>query len=489
MKSSMFIGGSYVDGHGDAFVSINPATGEIIWQGRAADGHDVSRAVSVARAACGAWRRIPQQERIAIAERFATLADEHAELIAQAIGLETGKALWECRQEAAAVSESVRSAIRASLERQSPQDRAITRGTETLRFRPHGVLAVYGPFNFPAFLTTAYVAPALLAGNAVIVKPSEHTPSVTTLVNGLWTSAGLPGGVLSVLQGGAETGTMLARDPGLDGLVFTGSSRVGRKLHAACAGHPEFLLALEMGGNNPLVIDHACDDLEGAARYAVLASFISAGQRCTCARRVLLPEGQRGDTLLEHIVTLTTQLEVGRYDANPQPFMGPLINVQAADTMLSHQDLLIELGGSPIEPLHRLAPGSAFLRPGVIDVTNILRLPDEEYFGPLMQVIRYRHFEDAIRISNDTRFGLSAALISSNQANWIRFRDEIRAGVVNWNTVPCGASMRFPFGGLGRSGNHRPGAYFAIDYCAHPVTSIEHDTLPEWPAIPGWACA
>ncbi|VWB99093.1 succinylglutamic semialdehyde dehydrogenase [Burkholderia lata] len=489
MKSSMFNGGSHVDGHGDAFVSINPATGEIIWQGCAADGRDVSRTVSAARAACTAWRRTPQQERIAIAERFAALADEQAEPIAQAIGRETGKALWECRQEAAAVSESVRSAIRACVERQSPQDHPVAQGTEALRFRPHGVLAVYGPFNFPAFLTTAYVAPALLAGNAVIVKPSELTPSVTALVNGLWISAGLPADVLSVLQGGAATGAMLAREPSLDGLVFTGSSRVGRQLHAACAGQPEFLLALEMGGNNPLVIDDACDDLESAARYAVLASFVSAGQRCTCARRVLLPEGRRGDRLLEQIVTLTTQLDVDRYDANPQPFMGPLINVRAADTMLAHQDLLIELGGHPIEPLHRFAPDSAFLRPGVIDVTNIPHLPDEEYFGPLMQVIRYRHFDDAIRISNDTRFGLSAALISSNQANWIRFRDEIRAGVVNWNTVPCGASMRFPFGGSGRSGNHRPGAYFAIDYCAHPVTSIEHDTLPEWPAIPGWAGA
>ena len=198
-----------------------------------------------------------------------------------------------------------------------------------LRHRPHGVVAVFGPYNFPGHLPNGHIVPALLAGNTVVFKPSELTPMVAELTIKCWLAAGLPAGVINLVQGAKETGIALANHQDIDGLFFTGSSATGNLLHQQYAGRPDKILALEMGGNNPLVVGDVADR-RAAIHEIVQSAYISAGQRCTCARRLYLPADEQGDALLADLTSAVSKIRVGAYDAQPQPFMGALISPQAA---------------------------------------------------------------------------------------------------------------------------------------------------------------
>ena len=337
------------------------------------------------------------------------------------------------------------------------------------------MVAVFGPYNFPGHLPNGHIVPALLAGNAVIFKPSELTPWTAQETVRLWAEAGLPAGVIALLQGARDTGAALAGHAGIDGLFFTGSSATGALLHKNFAGHPDKILALEMGGNNPLIVE-GVQDIDAAVHHIVQSAFVSAGQRCTCARRLLVPQGAWGDALLARLVEVTAKLRVGKYDAEPAPFMGAVISSAAAEALLQAQAAMLAAGGKALLEMRRLTPDAALLSPGIIDTTAAAR-PDEEYFGPLLQVIRYADFDQAIAIANDTRFGLAGGVLSDERALYERYLLESRAGVVNWNKPLTGASSAAPFGGVGASGNHRASAYYAADYCAYPVASLECDSL------------
>jgi succinylglutamic semialdehyde dehydrogenase len=307
----------------------------------------------------------------------------------------------------------------------------------------------------------------------VVFKPSELTPRVAELTVRCWIEAGLPAGVLNLLQGGRDTGIALANQ-NLDGLFFTGSSATGEALHRQFAGRPACLLALEMGGNNPLLVEPVAD-LEAAVYTVVQSAFISAGQRCTCARRLLVPHGEWGDRLLHRLTEVVARLRVGAFDAQPEPFMGTVVSLAAAAQLLQAQLEFVEEGATLLLPMTQPQTQSALLTPGIIDVTSVTGRPDEEFFGPLLQVIRYNDFDDAVHEANSTRFGLAAGLISDSKASYERFSALSRAGIVNWNKPLTGASSSAPFGGAGASGNHRPSAWYAADYCAWPVASLETD--------------
>lgn len=345
-----------------------------------------------------------------------------------------------------------------------------------LRHKPHGVVAVFGPYNFPGHLPNGHIVPALLAGNCVLFKPSELTPKVAELTVKCWIEAGLPEGVLSLLQGGRETGVALAGHPGIDGLFFTGSSRTGNLLHAQFAGRPDKILALEMGGNNPLIVDQVAD-VDAAVYTIVQSAFISAGQRCTCARRLLVPQGEWGDALLVRLVQVAGQIKVGRFDEQPAPFMGSVISLQAAAQLMQAQQDLLAGGATALLAMTQLQAGAALLTPGILDVTAVNDRPDEEFFGPLLQVIRYDNFEAAIAEANATVYGLAAGLLSDSKARFEQFWLHSRAGIVNWNKQLTGAASTAPFGGIGASGNHRASAYYAADYCAYPVAGLESESL------------
>jgi succinylglutamic semialdehyde dehydrogenase len=383
--------------------------------------------------------------------------------------------MWEALTEVTTMVNKVDISVKSYHERTGERAAAMGDAQAVLRHKPHGVVAVFGPYNFPGHLPNGHIVPALLAGNCVLFKPSELTPWTAQETVRLWAEAGLPAGVIALLQGARETGIALAGHKGIDGLFFTGSSATGELLHRNFGGQPDKIVALEMGGNNPLIVEDVAD-VDAAVHHIIQSAFVSAGQRCTCARRLLVPQGAWGDALLARLVEVTAKLKVGQYDEQPAPFMGAVISNAAAEALLKAQAWLLENGGKSLLEMRRLTPDAAILSPGIIDSTAVER-PDEEFFGPLLQVIRYADFDEAIAIANDTRFGLAGGVLSDSRALYERYLLESRAGVVNWNKPLTGASSAAPFGGIGASGNHRPSAYYAADYCAYPVASLECDSL------------
>ncbi|QEG01238.1 N-succinylglutamate 5-semialdehyde dehydrogenase [Stieleria maiorica] len=452
-----------------------PGTDEIVWEGTAATAADVADAVANARSALAGWQTTAVEDRIAVAERFAALATDQQESIANQISRETGKPKWESTAEAKLVPAKVKLAVQAYCERSGSQQIDLPQGTGRVVYRGVGVMAVLGPFNFPAHLPNGHIVPALVAGNTVVFKPSEMTPGTGELLCQLWHKAGLPHGVLQVVQGDGAVGATLVSQA-VDGVLFTGSYAAGCAIHRSLAGRPEVLLALEMGGNNPLVV-HRAKDLDAAAYLCAVSAYATAGQRCTCARRLILIDDDDSNLLVDRLVRHCETLRVGLPDDDPVPFCGPLISAAAADRVLDAQASWLDAGARVLVAVCRDPRNAALLRPGLVDVTTMNDRIDEEVFGPLLQVIRVVDFDAAIGQANRTAYGLSASLLSDDPALFDRFRTLIRAGVVNWNQPTVGASGRLPFGGLGASGNHRPSGYFAADYCSDAAAMLESGSL------------
>ena len=450
-------------------ISTEPATGATLWTGTSGDPEaEVARA----RAAWSGWAAKPLAVRIETLRRFGNVVRGKKEAFADLIARETGKPLWESETEVDAVVKKVDISVTAYSERTSQRRLEGALGARVaVRHKPHGVLAVLGPYNFPAHLPNGHIVPALLAGNAVLFKPSEKTPAVGEFLVAAYHEAGVPEDVVRCVQGGPETGKALAAQPGIDGLLFTGSARAGLALHRQFADMPQKILALELGGNNPIVVWDA-PDVHAAALIVVQSAFMSAGQRCTAARRLIVRDGAH-EELLGAIAKLAARLIVSEPHANPPPFMGPVIDNEAADQLQEAFLDLMTKGGRPVKHLERADETLPFLTPAIIDVTNVANRADGELFGPILQVIRVADFDAALAEANATRYGLAASLIGGSPELYDRFWANIRAGVINWNKPTNGAPSNAPFGGIGLSGNHRPSAYYAADYCAYPVTSSE----------------
>lgn len=452
-------------------VSTEPATGAVLWR---APAGDVDREVAAARASWAGWAAGPLDFRIETLRRFADVVRQKAEAFADLIARETGKPLWEARTEVETVIGKVAISIAAHAERTGERELAGPANVRlALRHKPHGVLAVLGPYNFPAHLPNGHIVPALLAGNAVVFKPSEKCPATGEFLVDCFRAAGVPEGCIRLLIGGPGEGKALAAHPDIDGLLFTGSASTGIALNRLFADQPQKILALEMGGNNPILVWDTAD-LASAAVLVVQSAFTTAGQRCTAARRLIVDE-KLFDPLMAELDALTARLIVGEPHADPAPFMGPVIDNPAADMLLESAHALLGNSGRVLRPMERPVEGRPFLTPGLIDMTEASDRPDVELFGPLLQVIRARSFEDAIAEANNTRYGLSASLVSQEPRRYEQFWANIRAGIVNWNRPTNGASSAAPFGGVGWSGNHRPSAYYAADYCAYPVVSSESE--------------
>lgn len=478
-KKVQFIDGVWLAGLGETFSKSNPANNELLWQGESATAEQVGAAVDSAREAFYDWADRSFEERLAIIEKFAEVLGEHKEEIATAISQETGRLLWETRTEIGAMQSKVGISVAGYKERTGTVENPMPGAKAYIRHKPHGVMAVFGPYNFPAHLPNSHITPALLAGNTVVLKPSELTPLVSEKVMECWEKAGLPKGVINMVQGEVETGKALAAHPGIDGLLFTGSSGTGHILHQQFAGQPGKILALEMGGNNPLVVKDVAD-CEAAVHDIVQSAFVTTGQRCTCSRRLFLQKGEQGDAILARLVEVTKNIKQGYYNDEDQPFLGALISEKAALGLVAAEQELLDLGGtSLVKMTHK--EGTGFVSPAIVEVTGVQGIPDEEHFGPLLKVYRYDTFEEAVKEANNTSFGLSAGLLSDNQQDWDYFLRRIRAGIVNRNRPTTGANSAAPFGGIGASGNHRAGAYYAADYCAFPIASVELDkvSMPE----------
>ncbi len=483
-----FINDQWINGSGEKFSSINPVNGQSIWEGSQAIETEINAAVISARAAFPAWSGLSLEERLSYLEDFIELVKEHKNELAEALCKDTGKAIWECAIEVTSPISKLGISVDAyedrtgtwlNAERSSLETfvRSNSKPDSIVRHKPHGVIAVFGPYNFPIHTPHGHILPALLAGNTLVFKPSELTPYVSELVMELWQQAALPPGVINMVQGKVETGKILSNHPGIDGIFFTGSSRTGTILHQNYAGHPGKILALEMGGNNPLLV-HKVQDIKATVYLIIQSAFITAGQRCTCARRLILIDNAESQKVLDLLIETASKIKIGD-PADASNFMGPVISNIQAQKLLEAQAALISKGAKPLLEMKKLSLGDAYVSPGIIDCTGIA--DDEENFGPLLKVYRVKDWNAAIAKANDTDYGLSSGLISDDEKLYEDFYERIRAGLVNWNNQITGASSAAPFGGVGYSGNHRPSAYYAADYCAYPVSSMESAVikLPE----------
>lgn len=451
-------------------ISYEPATGAALWRGEVGD---VDETVMRARRAWPQWAAQPLATRIELMRRFANEVRKEQDAFAELIAKETGKPLWEARGEVESVIGKVEISIRAYAERtgQRKLDSAL-QGTAAVRHKPHGVMAVLGPFNFPAHLPNGHIVPALIAGNAVVFKPSEKTPATGEFLLKCFHRAGVSAAVVQLLVGGPDEGKALVAHEGIDGVLFTGSAQAGIAINRKLASNPGKIVALEMGGNNPLVLWDT-PKMSDAAVLIVQSAFTTAGQRCTAARRLIV-KSSLYDQVIEEVKRLTSRILVGGPFDEPAPFMGPVIDMDAADQLTESFLYLLSNGGKAISHMRRPQGGDLpFVSPGLIDTTAMAERPDVELFGPLLQVIKVDDFDQAIAEANNTRFGLAASLVGGSPQDYHRFWANIRAGIVNWNRPTSGASSAAPFGGVGYSGNHRPAAFYAADYCAYPVASTE----------------
>ena len=365
------------------FVSTNPATGDTLWEGAAASAAEVAAAIAAAHRAFAGWATTPLEARIAHVHAYKAALDAHADEIARAIAQETGKPLWEGKQEAASMVAKVAISIAAQAERAGTRAQDMAFGRAVLRHRPHGVMAVLGPYNFPGHLPNGHIVPALLAGDTVVFKPSEETPLVGEWMARCWAEAELPDGVFSLLQGGRDTGAALVGGA-IDGLLFTGSASAGAHFRRLFVDRPEVILALELGGNNPLI---AWDgDPAAIASIVVQSAFITTGQRCSCARRLIVPRGIAGDAIVEATVALAGRIGIGQWDDQPEPTIGPLISADAAANARAAVAALVA-GASAVEAT--LCPAGTILSPGAAfkGLYPLLTSSPSEYPSPSVSAL------------------------------------------------------------------------------------------------------
>ncbi|MBK7405386.1 MAG: aldehyde dehydrogenase family protein [Phycisphaerales bacterium] len=481
------IGGEWVALSGRDIVSVNPARpAETLWAASANATH-VEGAVAAARSAQRAWSHWPAERRFAVLRRYAEICRGRQAEIASLIADETGKVLWDAAGEASALAakvditldESEHSGLRRVRGFEIPLSEARVGRTW---FRPHGVMAVIAPYNFPAHLANGHIVPALAMGNTIVLKPSDKTPAVGQLLAEMLHAAlaegGAPVGVLNLVQGGAEVAQRLTTHPGVDGILFTGSWPVGRRILEANLDNPGRIVALEMGGNNPAIVMPDCD-LRQAVVECARSCFVTTGQRCTCTRRVIVHR-RVAEPFLAALCKVATNLVIGDPKAKHPVFMGPIISDAARQAVLGAQRAFAGAGG---EVLVESSPvdsegGGYFLSPGVMRVGRFTLAEegdagcDLEVFGPFARVSITDSLDDAIEQANATRFGLAASIFTKDAAGAERFLAEARAGCLNVNAGTAGASSKLPFGGLGHSGNHRPAGSFSLDYCAYPVAGM-----------------
>ncbi|MEM8732571.1 MAG: succinylglutamate-semialdehyde dehydrogenase [Planctomycetota bacterium] len=478
MVGQQLIGGEWQAGQGQAWQRSSPSDGALVWDGTFASTDQVQAAVEAAHASFPAWAETSLESRIDFCRAFESAVREKSEELATLIATENGKPLWEAKTEVAASIAKVKNSIDSIMQRRWTTTEQLGDFRAVTRYRPHGVMFVIGPFNFPAHVPGGHIIPALLAGNTLVFKPSEHVPAVGQWLAEIWHSIGLPAGVLNLVHGAGDVGNVAVESKLVDGVLFTGSRRVGTILHEKMAGQPHRVLALEMGGNNPLVI-HNTSDIEGAATTTILSAYITSGQRCTCSRRLIVTGEAAYQAVVEKLTELVPQIQVGLSLDADQPFMGPLIHKQAADQLLDAQEKFRSAGSKVLVEMKRDARSEALVSPCLIELASEQIVEDCEYFGPLMTVQKASDLDEAIAIAGNTEYGLSAGFFGDEVDDFHYFLHRIRAGVVNWNRQTTGASGRLPFGGAGMSGNHHPSGFHAADYCSYPIASLESHELSE----------
>ena len=464
------------------FSSVSPIDGQVLWQGQATSPREIESVMCRASAATRDWRATAADGRIELVRQYGRQLEAGRDEITALISREVGKLDWDAAAEVGAAIAKIELSIQAFQSRRFEQvvDGGPAGGSAVqrhIRYQPLGVTLVLGPFNFPLHLPGGQIIPALLAGNTVVFKPSDQATAVGQWMTAAWRRAGLSEGVLQMIAGGVDTAVAAIDSPHVAGVFLTGSRGAGRAIHRQLAGRPEVLLALELGGNNPIVVmgdvpEHA------VATIVSFSSFISAGQRCTCARRAIIVDSDSSQSQIDALIKLTKNLRVGMPGDDPSPQVGPIISAAAATNLNRTYEQLLQLGCEPLIRFQLDSRSPNLVRPAVVNASKLTQdklrqVGRMEWFGPLLVVQRVASFEDAIESAANTPYGLAASLLGGSREMFDRFVGDIGAGVVNWNGPTTGAAGALPFGGLGDSGNHQPAGFFAIDFCSDPVASLE----------------
>jgi succinylglutamic semialdehyde dehydrogenase len=442
--------------------------------------HDhIDEACVAAKKAYAPWARLSMDERRSYLMRLKEVYDLHSEQMAQIISRDTGKPTWEALTEAKALGSKIDITLNQSLKLVAEErvPNALPQVEGVIRHRSRGVMAVVGPFNFPAHLPNGHIIPALIAGNTVVFKPSEQTPAVGQFMAELFEKAQFPAGVFNVVQGDGAAGGRLVANENVDGILFTGSYEVGLKIKQETLTHYWKILALEMGGKNATVVwDDA--DMDKAIYESLVGSYMTAGQRCSCTSRIIL-HPKIADEFTERFYQAAKKLTIGHWTENV--FMGPLINAAAVEKYIRFQEIANR------ENCESLMRGKAldsktkgyFVTPSIhlvkqFDPNSVYQ--KSEIFGPNVAIYQSDNFEETMNIVNSSGYGLVMALFSKNKELYEEALLKARVGLLNWNRTTNGSSSRLPFGGMGKSGNDRPSAHYAIQYCTVPVASLEDST-------------
>jgi succinylglutamic semialdehyde dehydrogenase len=447
-------------------------------------------ALAAARRAFPSWRRLPIDERAELLKRYQGRLREHRAALAEVIAREVGKPLWEANSEVDAMIGKLDIALGEG--RAITENRVLRDLPGEIRQRPLGVIAVIGPFNFPGHLPNGQIVPALLLGNSVVHKPSEKTPSIATWMARCFQEAGFPAGVFNVVQGPGAFGAELATHPEVDGLMFTGSAAVGRRIVASQGEHFARLIALELGGKNASIALDDCE-LERTARAVAFSAYVTAGQRCTATSRLIVTPAV-AKPLIARIAEIARGLRVG-YPLDPAVFLGPMIAADARERLLAAQANARQHGFEPLVPGgtcevdgHQGHYARPALHVAQDPAARVAGYSDVELFAPDLAVYIARDFEHALALANAGWGGLTAAVFTASRAAFEHAADELRVGVLQWNRASAGASSRLPFGGIAESGNHRPAGIFAGAACVYPLAlqlPAAHEgpgaPLPSWP--------
>ena len=442
--------------------------------------HDhIEQACEAAKKAYPQWAKLSFEQRKKYLLKLKDLFESHVDEMAQLIARDTGKSLWDATTEAKALGSKIDITLNYSsqLIKEERITNALPGVDGVIRYKSRGVMAVLGPFNFPAHLPNGHIVPALLAGNTIVFKPSEQTPAVGQFYAQLIDKAELPAGVFNLVQGDGEAGRRLVVNENVDGILFTGSYEVGLRIKQETLTHYWKILALEMGGKNATVVWEDAD-LDKAIYETLIGAYMSSGQRCSGTSRIILHD-KIADEFTERFYQAAKKLTIGHWSKNP--FMGPLINAGAVEKYIRFQEIA---NRENCESLMRgkaldLDPKGYYVTPSIhlvkkYDPNSVYQ--KSEIFGPNVAVMRSSDFDQTLEIVNGSGYGLVMALFSKNQDLYQEALLRARVGLLNFNRTTNGASSRLPFGGMGKSGNDRPSAHFAIQYCSVPVASLEDPT-------------